>query len=274
VVFDMHESTARQIKHKQYLSPVARNVMSFIYRCTEGLFIHGQAIVLANEACVPLYKRKTYLARNYPELNPELMQRAAGMKSEAQKPLLVYAGGIAEVRGALLYVDLVGKLVERGHDVEAVIAGPCLDEFDRRLHERIRHLNLEDRVSVPGELPYAEAMELVARSTIGLCLLMPVPNYVTCLATKIIEYMMTGTPVLASDFEVWRPYVEGERTGRVADPLKLDQVVSVCEQMLADPDELRRMGERGMVAVREKYNWESEFREILRCYDDLLGEDA
>ncbi len=81
---------------------------------------------------------------------------------------------------------------------------------------------------------------------------------------------MLGTPVLASNFDVWQPYVEGERTGLMVDPNNIDQVVKVCERMLSDPDELAAMGKRGMEVVRTKYNWDTEFKVLLQCYDDLL----
>jgi len=35
-------------------------------------------------------------------------------------------------------------------------------------------------------------------------------------------------------------------------------------------DELVAMGQRGIAAVRNKYNWESEFKVLLQCYKDLL----
>jgi glycosyltransferase involved in cell wall biosynthesis len=96
------------------------------------------------------------------------------------------------------------------------------------------------------------------------------PNYTFCLAGKMVEYMMCGTPVLCSRFEHWRPYVEDERTGMMVDPNNIDEIVKVCERMLIDPDELAAMGKRGMETVRTKYNWDTEFKVLLRCYEDLL----
>jgi len=54
------------------------------------------------------------------------------------------------------------------------------------------------------------------------------------------------------------------------DPGNMDEIINVCEQMLSNPDELAAMGKRGMEVVRTKYNWDMEFNELLRCYDDLL----
>ena len=105
-----------------------------------------------------------------------------------------------------------------------------------------------------GQLSHNEAVSLVTQASIGLCLLLPTPNYTLALATKILEYMMLGTPVLASDFDCWREFVEGTKSGKMVDPCNIEQVVRVCEEMLADPNELAAMGRRGMAAVHDKYN--------------------
>jgi glycosyltransferase involved in cell wall biosynthesis len=43
--------------------------------------------------------------------------------------------------------------------------------------------------------------------------------------------------------------------------------------MLADPDELAAMGQRGMAAVRDKYNWSSESQKLIDLYKGLLNEN-
>jgi glycosyltransferase involved in cell wall biosynthesis len=152
-----------------------------------------------------------------------------------------------------------------------MIIGPYGKKFGQELFARIRALDLEDKVTVPGRIDNKEAMMYVSQATMGLSLLFPDPNYTICLASKILEYMMFGVPVLASDFDHWRKYVEGERTGIMVDPYDLDKVVEACQKMLSNKDDLEAMGKRGKVAVRDKYNWSSEFAVLLKCYSDLLG---
>jgi glycosyltransferase involved in cell wall biosynthesis len=150
------------------------------------------------------------------------------------------------------------------------LIGPYTAALDRALQEKIEQWHLSDKVIVTGRMDWVQAMHIVSKSSLGLCLLMPVPNYTTCLATKILEYMMVGTPVLASRFECWRPYVEGEQVGMMADPQDLDEVTAQCKRILDDHDQWHRMSRKGRAAVREKYNWDQEFQQLLRCYASLL----
>ncbi len=270
VIFDIHESVARQIMGKDYLPRCTRKTISICYKFMERIFTRGQVLVLANENSVADYPSDAYLVQNYPLLDDSLIAATADEEQKSEVPLLVYVGGVSKIRGALVYIELAAELAARHHDFRMMLIGPCSPELHERLNTRIKQLNLTEIVSVTGRMEYRQAMQSVARATIGLCLLLPVPNYTTCLATKIIEYMMLGTPALASNFDVWRPYVQGEGTGMLADPTNIDEVVEVCERMLADRDALAAMGQRGRTAVRQKYNWTSEFAVLLQCYQDQI----
>ena len=271
VVFDMRESIPRQIMGKEYLPRWSRRIISLCYRVVENICLKGIALIVANDRSVEENK-PCYLVRNFPEVHEELMAGAVEMEKRLGQPLLVYVGGVWESRGASVYVELAKRLSEHGRDFRMMIIGPYEEKFGQRLNSRIRALGLEDKVQVTGLMDYGEAMKLVSRAAIGLCLLKPIANYTFCLAGKIVEYMIYGTPVLCSAFDHWRPYVEGERTGLMVDPNNIDEVIRACESMLKNPEELAAMGKRGMEAVHRKYNWGTEFKVLLRCYDDLLKE--
>jgi len=269
VVFDIHESVPRQIMAKPYIPKFARKTISVCYKIIEQILTIGQLLIVANKRSVADYPKKTYLVQNYPLLSEKLISAASEQYKRAKVPLLAYAGGVSMTRGAAVYVELAGRLAERGHDFRMKLIGWNCYNCAEKLTPRIRELGLEDKITFTGGMDWYDAMQATVPATIGLCLLLPIPNYTTCLATKIIEYMMLGIPVLASDFDVWRPYVEDERAGMMADPTNIDEVVEVCQRMLSDRDELVAMGRRGMKAVREKYNWPAEFKTLLQCYNDI-----
>jgi glycosyltransferase involved in cell wall biosynthesis len=271
VVFDIHESVARQVISKPWLPKWSRKPIAIFYKFIERIFIPGQVLVLASQYSTSDYPSASYLVRNYPLISKDLLRLVNERKRHTDVPLLVYVGSVAIIRGAMVYVELASKLAERGYDFRMEIIGQYSEELGRELRARIEELQLQEKVLLRGRLDWMDAMRFVSQATIGMCLLLPVPNYKASLATKILEYMVLGTPVLASDFDCWRDFVEGERAGMMADPTKIDEVVSVCEQMLSKPDELAAMGKRGMEAVRLKYNWSTEFKELLRCYNDLLS---
>lgn len=270
VVYDIHESNRRLILSKPYLSPFLARMAAAAFRWCERCLIAGQALIVANKNCLADYPRRAYLVQNFPLLDPCL--KISSRPFDAQElPLLVYVGGVWPTAGSELYVDLAKALAQKGRAFEMQIVGPCTEAHMEHLKHRVAAAGLEGCVHIGGRRDWYEAMELVSRATIGLCLLMPIPNYTTCLATKIVEYMMMGTPVLASNFDAWRELVEGEQVGRMADPTDLDNVLRVCEGMLDDRAQLSAMSQRAIEAVRSKYNWQTEFEQLLVCYQQLMS---
>ena len=269
VVYDVHEAVAGQILNKTWIPGPLRRPVSLWYRVVERCLTPGLKFVLANERSVPDYPPTAYLVRNFPRLRePERV--AAAVSKRPQPPLLIYLGAVSEERGALVYIRLAGELARRGRDFRMMIIGQMWPPFDRTMRAEIDAQKVSDRVTFHGRMENSQAMEHVAQATIGLSLLLPNPNTLVALATKILEYMMAGTPVLASNFPHWETYVTGERSGLAVDPTRMDDIVRACEQLLDDPAELDAMGARGAAAVRTRFNWSTEFAVLHRCYQNLL----
>jgi glycosyltransferase involved in cell wall biosynthesis len=96
--------------------------------------------------------------------------------------------------------------------------------------------------------------------------LLPLPNHVDSLPTKMFEYMSSGIPVIASDFPLWRQIVEGNRCGICVDPLDPKAIAAAIDYLVSSPDIAKSMGERGRRAVLEKYNWEVEAARLTDFY--------
>jgi len=245
-----------------------------MYTTLERMLTLGMSIVLANDGSVDAYPRSAVLVRNFPAYGQFADLPVKPVDQRGSPPLLVYVGSVTEDRGGTLYLQLARELLRRNRDFRMKIIGPAEPAYSKRLTALVDEWKLADHVSISARLEFREAMAIAADASIGLCLLAPVPNYTSCLATKILEYMMVGTPVLASDFPHWRPYVSGEGAGRMVDPTNLAAAADAAEQMLSSPSELRTMGERGAAAVRERYNWSTEFAELRRRYSAILGKSA
>lgn len=271
VIFDVHESIAEQMLSKEWLPRWSRPLVGLAYRAVERCLRPGLCLVLANESSAAHYPAHAVVVRNFPDAAAADLGEVQPVSRRPRPPLLLYVGAVTEDRGALLYPRMLRGLLDRGCDARLQIVGPAEPRLAQRLTAEIARLNLSDRAAYLGPLPFAQAMNLAAEATLGLCLLMPMPNYTTCLATKILEYMMCGTPVLASAFDHWRPYVEGVASGRMANPLNEAHVIETARAMLSDAAALDAMGDAGRRAGRERFNWSSEFTALTALYEDMLA---
>jgi glycosyltransferase involved in cell wall biosynthesis len=131
---------------------------------------------------------------------------------------------------------------------------------------------LDRSVEFVDRLPYDGVLKALAEADIGCIPRLDCAQHRKCIPTKLFEYMCFGLPVVASDLPSIRRYLGGERCGLLVPPGDHRALAAALLRLLGDPTERRRLGERGRRAVRERLNWSSEERSLLRLYDDLLAE--
>ncbi|MGB3485554.1 MAG: glycosyltransferase, partial [Mycobacterium sp.] len=88
---------------------------------------------------------------------------------------------------------------------------------------------------------------------------------------KLFEYMAAGMPVISSDFPVWREIIDSAGCGLLVDPMDTDALVGAMQWVLENPQEAQAMGDRGRLAVLDRYNWDHEAEKLVSFYQPLVG---
>jgi glycosyltransferase involved in cell wall biosynthesis len=266
LVFDMHENLPKSVLAKEWISPSMRRVVAAIIRPLERLMLTGVPIVFAEDSYAADYSwaRPTSTILNYP--TPEVLDATRS----ARRPGSVgYIGAVRPERGLTVTLQALRELKRAGRPLTFDLIGAV----DPRNMEIITEYLSRDGLDVQrhGYLPLAKAWPLISGCQIGLALLQPMPNYIDSYPTKIFDYMGLGVPVLCSDFPLYRHLVEEVGCGRCVDPTRPDLVAQAIASMLDNPEELERMGQRGVEAVRRRFNWTSQARHLKRFYDQLVS---
>lgn len=265
IVYDVHEDVPQQVKHTPGLPAWARKMLPPFVASAEWI---GAKIVDALVVPTPTVgqrfpQHKTVLVRNYPLLN-ELNRPSA--RPMAQRPMeFAYVGYISVVRNifgmmkamALMpqpeaYLRLVGSFALSKTEAEA----KAMPEW-----ERVKFDGWASREGV------AEAM---ANARAGLVLLLPIEHEMLTYPIKLFEYMAAGLPVIASDFPVWREFVQEANCGVVVDPQSPSEVMEAMQWILLHPNEAQAMGIRGRKAIEERLNWEAEAKTLIALYRERL----
>lgn len=90
-------------------------------------------------------------------------------------------------------------------------------------------------------------------------------------SNSIIEYMAAARPVVATDIGGAREaIVEGE-TGYVVRPGDDAALAERIVSLLRDAERARRMGERGLQVVKEKFSCAAQVENVENLYDELLA---
>ncbi|WP_313705738.1 glycosyltransferase [Massilia sp.] len=260
VIFDSHEDVSRQLQGKPYLGPVARRVLPALFSAYERFACSRfDGIVTATP-----FIRDAFLKINPVTVdinNFPIIDEFAGAESWSMKRNEVcYVGAISGIRGIRQLVE-AGTLLRSGARLN--LAGRFFDpaaEAEVRAHPGWQH------VSDLGFLDRAGIRDVMSRSVAGMVTLLPLPNHIDSLPTKMFEYMSSGIPVIASDFPLWRDIIEGNRCGICVDPLDPHAIAAAIDHLVTHPHIARSMGERGRQAVLEKYNWGIEAARLTDFY--------
>lgn len=250
-LYDIHEDLPLQIASKGYLPPWARASIAILAAWALGMasrLFHGFAP--ATEAIARTWPEgTTRVVHNYPKAH--FLQILAPRPDPLR---LLYTGGLSRGRGLLLALEALRMARRRRPGLHLDLAGWILEA---EVGEAVAAAVAEGWCRLEPRLPTEALAAFSAGAGIGLATLLPQPNYLEALPTKIFEYMALGIPVLASDVPLWRSLVEGNGAGHVVVP----QVQDVAEAILAmadDPLGLAAMGRRGREACRTRYRWDVE----------------
>jgi len=112
-------------------------------------------------------------------------------------------------------------------------------------------------------------VEHLLKADIGLICLWPEPNHITSCPNKIYEYMISGLPVIASNYPSMEGLINNNKCGVCVDPMDPKEIAKAVEYFIEHPDEARKMGENGRKAVLNKYNWENDSKKLLQIYEEL-----
>jgi glycosyltransferase involved in cell wall biosynthesis len=249
VVFDLHENVPGQLLTKEWLPKPLRRPLSWTSRLLLRLAERTCAITLAEPGYAPLFAGRHPVFANYPDHLP------APQPSDGA---VVYVGDVTTVRGVPF---LAAALATAAPEVTLRIIGPCSEEMAAELRRTNRS------AQVVGPLPHAEAMAAMATAAVGVAPLLDTPNYRYSLPTKVIEYLGSGVPVIASDLPGTRDEI-GDLPGvRLVSPGDAPSWETTLRDVLSD-DELRTAAQTNAAAVREQFAWPADavrdwYRELL-----------
>ena len=179
----------------------------------------------------------------------------------SDRNLLLYAGQIIRGKGVDVLLRALAKVRA---PFEAVILG---DGNHRAACEKLSgKLGLTGRVSFKGFIPQAELKQYYQdTSAVLISSLWPEP-----IATIGLEVMRYALPVVAFDAGGIKDWLHDGETGYLVPWMDVDAYAARIDDLLADKEKARRMGERGLEIVSRDY----DFDEYIGRIETLFAEVA
>lgn len=263
VIFDSHEIYAQQIKNKKYLGAFAK-IVACVYEKIERYIVKRlDGVIVVTPQMVTIFQKyqpNIAIIGNYPILQDNLH------KESERKPQLCFAGNVAEQWNH----ETVLRAMEQIPQINYKLCGPVDSE---EYLSKLKAMHASDRMDYMGVVPFAQAQEMLQSSAIGVALLSPSGNTDgqngTLGNTKLFEIMMAGLPVICTDFVLWKEIIAKYECGICVAPNDADALAAAIRYIMDNPEKAKQMGDNGIRAVHETYNWDKLVEELNNIYQKV-----
>ncbi len=184
-----------------------------------------------------------------------------------ERPVLLWVGRIAPIKGLDTLLDAVGRLDAAGTRLRLLIVGGDADEprngHERALREQIERLGLGAVVSFVGPQPQDALPAYYAAADVTV-----LPSYYESFGMVALEAMACGSPVIASRVGGLVTTVRDGVTGFLVPDGDVDALAERVTTLIADPDLRWRIGREG-VRWAAQHRWPCVAEAVCREYASL-----
>ncbi len=184
-----------------------------------------------------------------------------------ERPVLLWVGRIAPIKGLDTLLDAVARLSAAGQGLRLLIVGGEADEptngHEASLRQRIERLRLEDTVRFIGPQPQSVLPVYYVASDVTV-----LPSYYESFGMVALEAMACGSPVIASRVGGLVTTVRDGVTGFLVPDSDVAALADRIGSLIADADLRWRVGREG-VRWAAQHRWPCVAEAVCREYASL-----
>lgn len=270
-VYDVHEDYPSVLMVRPWLPRRLRPIVSWVVKAVENALGRRSDLVIGATDHLakkfPIENRRTAVVRNFPfasdysKLTGPRPRRGSSDLGRPMKCTLV--GGLTEIRGVRSVTEAVAMLDPDRFQLELV------GRFDSAEFQQEIVSIAPASVRWRGSMPFPDIPSYLASQDVGLACLLRSPNHAAALPTKVFEYYHAGLPVVASDFEEWRGFIDG--CGLQVDPADPAAIAQALVWLAEHPIEFDQMRTEARRRSRSEFSWEAEAVILADAYERMLS---
>lgn len=187
-------------------------------------------------------------------------------------PVLLYIGTLADWQGLDVVLRAMPRILEQCA-VRLRIVGRGRSRQRKLLSKQIRKLGLEDSVVIQPAVPHHEVPDLIAQADICVAPLGLNDRNVTqgACPIKVLEYMASSRPLIASNMPIVRELVREDVDGLLFSPNDPEDLARQALSLLNDEELSRRLAESASGRALSQFTWHEAQKKLLKVYSRLLG---
>jgi len=259
LVFDAHEifPEVPELTDRKWVKRVWTTIEDFIFPHLKNTYTVCDSIAAYyNEK----YKINMQVVRNIPlkRTTPlRMFSRPSPIDAKGKK-VIIYQGAVNLGRGIEWMIE----------------AMPLLDNFVfyvigngdklKELEEKVKKMNLTEKVIFTGQIPFDKLSEYTVRADIGINLLENWGlNYYYSLPNRIFDYIREGVPILSSDFPEIRKIITRYNIGMLINNFDPQHLASAIKSMA-----LKGRNRTNFAIANAELCWENEEPVLLKVMNE------
>ncbi len=169
------------------------------------------------------------------------------------RPIVLFVGILIADRGVQLSVEAMPLVLQEVPDAVLVVVGDGPEK--PAIEAAVQRLGIQAHVAVLGWRAHEALAGYYQHAQVGLLPFLDCTHIRITLANKLFDYMAAGLAVVAVYVPPMRRIIEECESGLLFPPSDVGALAQRITRLLLDPELRRSCGQRGEVAVAEKYCW-------------------
>lgn len=184
---------------------------------------------------------------------------------------IVYIANICERKAQDVLIHAALSVLSKYPDVQFDLIGKVLvgeEEYTENLKSLIKKNNINESVHLVGEVPYNDVLNRLNTSDIFVF-----PTLAEMMPRAVIEAMVIGKPVIASDVDGIKDLIQNKKTGVLVQPGNVADLASAICELIENPGKAKTLGLAGKEFVLDFCSPENVGRQFIYFYEYILKND-
>ena len=192
---------------------------------------------------------------------------------EGRVPTLLYIGTLADWQGLEVVIKALPKILEQ-QTVQLQIVGRGRSRQRKFLSKQILKMGVEENVSIQPAVPHHEIPTLIAEADICIAPLGLNDRNVTqgACPIKILEYMASSRPLIASNMPIVRELVREDLDALLFSPSDPEDLARQVLMLFNDFELSQRLATSASERALTRFTWHEAQKKLLKVYDKLLND--
>lgn len=262
LVYDAHELETEVIAATGMRKKLVKVVEKLLIRFVDLLIVVSDSIAGWYRSQYPL--QRISVIKNVPYRQDRHMANSRVLKEKFKirenEWLFIYQGLLSEGRGIKLLLNVFSQIDPSKHIV--FMGTGIFEGLIREYEKKFPNIHLQPAVKPDAVITYTQSADVGISLIENLCL-----NYYYSLPNKVFEYILSGLPVIVSDFPDMGKLVDDYICGWKVS-VNEESVINLINRISQKDIEEKR---RNVLKCQNTFNWEEEEKKLLRAYLPLTS---